>query len=189
MMIIVTVTGMPGAGKSTAAQALVAEGWKRVVMGDVIREETKRRGLEPTSENTGEVMRDLRRKHGEAAVAELCLKTIQESGSELVVVDGIRSIVEVETFKKSAKVLLVAVHASPSRRYALLKERGRSDDPLTTEMFRRRDERELDVGVAKAIALADEVITNERETSERLSAKMLEIVDRWVKSLREQPKS
>jgi dephospho-CoA kinase len=183
MMMIVTITGMPGAGKSTAAQALVAKGWKRVVMGDVIRAETKRRGLEPTAENTGDVMRDLRRRHGDAAVAELCLKTIQESRADLVVVDGIRSITEVETFRKSAKVLLIAVHASPTRRYALLRERGRSDDPLTMDMFDRRDDRELEVGVGKAIALADEVVSNEHNSTEKLSARIIEIVDSWVESL------
>ena len=53
MLCIVAITGMPGAGKSTAAKALVTSGWKRIVMGDVIREEVKRRGLVPDSKNTG----------------------------------------------------------------------------------------------------------------------------------------
>lgn len=179
-MLIVAITGMPGAGKSTAAEALVAKGWKRVVMGDVVREETKRRGLVADEANTGEVMRDLRRQHGETAIAELTLRSMQQSGSEGVVVDGIRSIAEVETFRKSAKVLLVAVHASRSRRFALLKERGRSDDPLTYEMFLRRDNRELEIGIGSAIALADEVVSNEHLAPEKLSARILEVVDDWV---------
>ena len=64
MLRIVAVTGMPGAGKSTAAEALVKEGCTRVVMGDVIRAESKRRGLEPDARNTGEVMKLLRREKG-----------------------------------------------------------------------------------------------------------------------------
>lgn len=180
-MRIVAITGMPGAGKSTAAQALVAQGWNGVVMGDAIREETKRRGLPPDEKNTGEVMRDLRKKHGDSAVAELCMKTIKESRNERVVVDGIRSTAEVETFRRSAEVLLVAVHASRARRFTLLKERGRSDDPLSYEMFMRRDQRELEIGIGNAIALADEVISNERNTPEGLSRLILETVGRWVK--------
>ena len=57
MLRIVAITGMPGAGKSTAAHALAKLGWTRVVMGDVIREETKRRGLEPVAKNSGDVMK------------------------------------------------------------------------------------------------------------------------------------
>jgi len=171
---------MPGAGKSTAAQALVAKGWKRIVMGDVIRKETKRRGLEPDSKNTGEVMKQLRRERGEAAVAELCLDEIRKTGSDRIVVDGIRSLAEVETFRKFAEVVTVVVHASQRRRFALLKERGRRDDPLSYEMFLKREERELGVGIGDAIALADEVVSNERTTPEKLASKIVEAVDHWV---------
>lgn len=149
-------------------------------MGDVVREETKRRGLEPDAANTGEVMEDLRRTLGEAAVAKLCMKSITESGAENVVVDGVRSMAEVEELRKSARVILLAVHASPRRRYALLKERGRSDDPLTYEMFLKRDQRELGVGISVAIALADEVVSNEHSTPEGASKQMTEIVNRWL---------
>jgi dephospho-CoA kinase len=176
---IVAVTGMPGAGKSTAAQALVQRGWKRVVMGDVIRAETKRRGLEPDAKNTGDVMKLLRKERGEAAVAELCLKEIEKLGANKIVVDGIRSMTEVDEFRKKAEVLLVAVHASPTRRFELLKERGRSDDPLTRDMFVQRDRRELGVGIAEAIALADETISNQHTTPERLAAEMVSVVGRW----------
>lgn len=172
---------MPGAGKSTAAQSLVKMGWTRVVMGDVIRAETKRRGLEPNARNTGEVMRLLRQDRGDAAVAELCLDAISGAGSETVVVDGIRSMAEVEAFRKNASVMLVAVHASPARRFELLRERGRSDDPLTREMFQERDQRELDVGIGRAIALADETVSNQHNTPEKLAAEMAKVVERWMK--------
>jgi len=177
---IVAITGMPGAGKSTAAQALVAKGWERVVMGDVVREETRRRGLPEDEKHTGEVMKDLRKMHGEAAVAELCLKSIKKSGSEKVVVDGIRSVAEVEAFKKGADVLLIAVHASRGRRFSFLKGRGRSDDPDSYEMFQRRDDRELEVGIGKAIAMADEIVSNEHSSPDALAAQTLRLVERWL---------
>lgn len=179
-MKIVAITGMPGAGKSTAARALVSNGWKRVVMGDVIREETRRRGLPQDEKHTGEVMKDLRRQHGEAAVAELCLDTVRKSGLDKVVVDGIRSVAEVEAFRKAADVLLIAVHASSSRRFSFLKGRGRSDDPESFEMFQRRDQRELEVGIGVAIALADEMVSNEHSSPDALSAETLVLVKRWL---------
>ena len=179
MLRMVAITGMPGAGKSTAAQALVHKGWKRVVMGDVIRSETKRRGLEPDMKNTGDVMKLLRKERGDAAVAELCLKEIEKTGAKKVVIDGIRSMAEVDEFKKKADVLLVAVHASPARRFELLKDRGRKDDPLTYDMFVQRDRRELGIGIAEAIALADETISNQHTTPDRLAADMADLVGRW----------
>ncbi len=154
-----------------------------MVMGDFVREETKKRGRETDAKNTGEVMQDLRKKLGAAAVAKLCLKALRRSGADKVVVDGIRSMAEVEEFKKSAKVILVAVHASPRRRYALLKGRGRGDDPLTRSMFLERDHRELGVGISNAIALADELVSNEHSTPRELSKQMMEIVDRWLASV------
>ena len=183
MLRIVAITGMPGAGKSTAAQALVKQGWKRVVMGDVIRSETRRRGLEPNARNTGEVMRSLREERGEAAVADLCLETIAKMGADKVVVDGIRSVAEVDAFRKRADVMLVAVDASPTRRFELLKERGRSDDPLSREMFEQRDLRELGVGIGEAIALADATVSNEFATTDELESQMTKVVNRWVKDV------
>jgi dephospho-CoA kinase len=149
-------------------------------MGDVIREETRRRGLVPDEKNTGEVMKDLRKKMGEAAVAELCMQTIKGMKEERVVVDGIRSMVEVDVFRKAADVLLIAVHASRKRRFELLRERGRSDDPQVYGSFLRRDERELGVGIGNAVALADETISNEHSTPENLSALVVAAVERWA---------
>ena len=152
-----------------------------MVMGDVIRAETRRRGLEPDAKNTGEVMNLLRREKGESAVADLCLETIAKLKAEKVVIDGIRSMAEVEAFRRNAAVLLVAVDASPERRFQLLKERGRKDDPITYQMFVERDRRELGVGIGRAIALADETVSNQHATPERLAAEIAQVVERWDK--------
>ena len=154
-----------------------------MVMGDVIRAETRRRGLEPDAKNTGEVMKLLRKEKGESAVADLCLETIVKTKTERIVVDGIRSMAEVEAFRKKAAVLLVAVDASPERRFELLKERGRKDDPLTYEMFVERDRRELGVGIGRAIALADETVSNQHATQGRLAIEIAEVVGRWEKDV------
>jgi dephospho-CoA kinase len=155
---------------------------KKVVMGDVIREETKRRGLAPDSKNTGAVMKELREKMGEGAVAELSLRSIKALG-EVVIVDGIRSITEVEVFRRNADVVLLAIHASRKRRFELLKERGRSDDPLDWETFLARDERELAVGIGRAIALADEIVSNEHANPDELAKRVKSLATDWMKSV------
>jgi dephospho-CoA kinase len=73
----------------------------------------------------------------------------------------VRSLEEVEEFRKVGDAKIIAVHSSPKTRYERLSRRGRSDDPKSWEEFRERDLRELDVGIGRVISLADEIIINE----------------------------
>lgn len=182
-MLIVGITGMPGAGKSTAAKALETHGFKRITMGDVVREETRRRGLEPDEKNTGKVMLELREKYGPGAVAEVCLRSLKAMKENVVIVDGIRSYAEVEVFAREGKVKLLAIHGSRERRFKLLAERGRSDAPTSRASFETRDKRELSIGVGNAVALADESLSNERATSEELGNRAVEMVEWWVSTV------
>lgn len=180
-MLIIGITGMPGAGKSTAAKEMGKSGLRLIAMGDMIREETRRRNLYPDDTNMGSVMRELREKFGAGAVAELCLRGIRSMEADIVIVDGVRSMAEVELFRKSGEVRLLAMWASPKRRFELLRARGRSDDPQTVESFNVRDERELSIGIGAAIALADEAISNERISIERLGEETKKVVTGWMK--------
>jgi len=182
-MLIVGITGMPGAGKSTAAKALEVHGFKRITMGDVVREETRRRGLEPDEKNTGKVMLELREKHGPGAVAEVCLRSLKAMKESVVIIDGIRSSAEVEVFAREGKVKLLAIHASRDRRFKLLNERRRNDAPTSRESFEERDKRELSIGVGNAVALADESLSNERTTLEELGNRAVEMVEWWVSTV------
>ncbi|HUI00469.1 MAG TPA: AAA family ATPase [Nitrososphaerales archaeon] len=181
-MLIVAITGMPGAGKSTAARALEAKGFKRIVMGDVIRAEVRRRGLEPDSKNTAKVMLELRARYGPGAVAEVCLRSLRAMKEGVVVVDGIRSYAEVEAFSRVGRVRLLAIHASRDRRFKLLTERGRSDAPTSRASFDDRDARELSVGVGNAVALADGCLSNEDLNKDDLGRRTVELVESWVAS-------
>ena len=182
-MLIVAITGMPGAGKSTAAKALEAHGFKRITMGDVVREETRRRGLEPDEKNTGKVMLELREKYGAGAVAEVCLHKLRAMKESVAIVDGVRSYAEVEVFAREGKVKLLAIHASRDRRFMLLTDRGRSDAPTSRAGFDERDKRELSIGVGNAVALADESLSNERATPEELGNRAVELVEWWVSTV------
>ena len=181
-MLIIAITGMPGAGKTTAAEALGMLGLKRVAMGDMIRQETRRRGLVEDDKNMGNVMREMRERYGAGAVAELCLQVIESMNEKVVVVDGIRSVSEVEAFRKAGDVKLLALLASRQRRFALLTERKRSDDPPDMKSFNARDERELSIGIGNAIALADEAISNEHLHRQELADASIGIARGWMNS-------
>lgn len=162
---VLGITGMPGSGKSVFAHFAKERGYQIVVMGDVIRETARARGLEPTQEACRTMMIDLRKERGEAVVAELTFEKIEQlrkQGYNKFVIDGIRSQVEVEYFKEklAEDFHIVAVHVDPKIRFKRLRERGRADAPQTEDDFRKRDETELQVGVGETIAFSNFIIPN-----------------------------
>ena len=182
--IVVGLAGMPGSGKSLVVTAARLEGFGVVVMGDVVREETEKRGLELNPQNIGKVMLELRRNGGASVVADKCILKIERKRSAKVIVDGIRSLSEVEAFKKHfSRFSLVAVHASAEARFNRLYRRRRSDDPDGWEVFHERDKRELGVGLGDAIALAEHVIVNEgnRDAAKSRAKKVLWRIERQWK--------
>lgn len=183
--LVVGLAGMPGAGKSLVVEAAKGLGYDVVTMGDVIREETTKCGLELNPKNVGKVMLQLRAESGDRVIAEKCIPKIREKKAKKIVVDGLRSYVEVDTFKKFlANFVVVTVHASPKMRFKRLSSRGRSDDPKSWEVFEERDLRELSVGIGNAIALAEYVIINDG-TKEILNARTAEVLEKvekqWTK--------
>ncbi len=175
-MKAVIITGMPGAGKSEIAAAFSSAGFPVITMGDVIREETLKRGLEPNPQNTGTVMLELRAIDGPGAVAKRCIERLRLDQHPTVVIEGCRSIAEIEVFEEFCEnIRIVCVHASPRTRYERLRNRGRCDAPLDWVSFRERDLREISVGLGGVIALSDYMIINEG-TIDELFEKVQQIV-------------
>ena len=175
---------MPGAGKSSVASFLKEKGFVVMTMGDVVREEAKRQGLEPTDINLGKMMLKLRQDLGPGAVGHIVLQKLARDGSSSnVVIDGIRSIAEVEVLKKVGHVRLLAIHASQDTRFKHLMERARADAPSSGNEFAGRDKRELSVGVSEAIALANEMISNNDLTLEQLKLCAYNIVKEWLEEI------
>lgn len=172
---------MPGAGKSTIAEGLKSKGYEIINMGNAVRNEAKKRNLEPTGPNLGKLMLELREKNGPGAVAELVKPQIENSTSEVIVIDGIRSSPEIEVLRKFGTVKLLAIHASTDTRYEFLQQRGRSDDPKTKENFEERDDRELGVGISNPIALSDDAISNNNLSKEELIELSFKKIEEWIK--------
>lgn len=158
---LILITGMSGSGKTTLANKFRVRGVAAVTMGDVIRGLAREKGLPPTPENLGRLATGIREEGGDDAVAKLCVEKIDEMPDEIVLVDGIRSIREVDVFGERFEVALVAVFASQETRYARLTVRGRSDDPTDFVTFKARDDRELSFSLGHAIALADYIVRND----------------------------
>ncbi len=182
-MKIIAFVGLPLSGKTTASRIAEEMGIPVVVMGDVVREEVKRRGLELTDENAGRVASELREREGMDAIAKRCIPMIRERLDEkgIVVVDGIRGIAEVERFRKEFgdDFILINIEAPLEVRFERALRRKRDDDVKTIEDLRRRDERELSWNMGEAIRLADITIENVGDIDE-FKEKVREVIRHFV---------
>ena len=171
---------MPGSGKSTVVSALKNRSFEALNLGDGVRAEAERRNLEPSGDNLGKLMLELREKNGPGAIAALLTEPIKNSQSKVIIIDGVRSIAEIEVLKDVGTVKLLSIEAAADTRYKFLSSRGRSDDPATREKFEERDNRELGVGIGESIAIADEIISNSNITLDELTELAYKVIEKWI---------
>ncbi len=92
---------------------------------------------------------------------------------------------EFKILKELDFVKLLAIHASSNTRYNHIKLRDRSDSPSNYEKFLQRDKREIDIGICEAIALADEVISNNALTIAEFRNNVEKITAKWITEFRD----
>ena len=162
-MQVMGISGLPGSGKSLVSDIATERGAIIVSMGDIIREEAKKRG-----ESTKETAQNLRAEHGQYIVSQLTIdniKKLQEDGIEnTIIVEGIRSPHEVDMFKENFdNFIILSIFANPTLRFERLLKRMREDDSQDYNEFKKRDQMELDFGIGTVIALSDKIIINEND--------------------------
>jgi len=163
-MSVIATVGLPGSGKGEAAAVAEELDIPVVTMGDVIRAECRERGLDPAKHH-GEVATALREENGPGAIADRSLPLIESAleAAAVVLVDGIRSDVEVDRFEEAFgdEFTLLSIEAPFEVRKERLQERGRDDtDGDEAESLRERDERERGFGMDEAMERADVRIQN-----------------------------
>ena len=162
-MRIMGVSGLAGSGKSFVSELATKRGAIIVSMGDIIREEAKKRG-----ESTGETAENLRKEHGQYIVAELTVKKIKklldEGLTSSIVVEGIRSPHEVNLFKENfSDFIILSIFANQEIRFERIKARKREDDATNFDEFKIREDRELNFGIGDVVSLSDKIIINESD--------------------------
>jgi len=164
-MTVIGIVGLPGSGKSEAAAVAREAGVPVVTMGDVIRQACRDRGLDPATHH-GEMARRLREENGPDAIAQESIPRIEGhlEDHDTVVVDGIRSDIEVERFEAAFgdAFVLVEISAPDEARAERLDLRGRDAGAADGgESLAERDERELGFGMGEAMAMADHTVHND----------------------------
>lgn len=163
-MTVIGLVGLPGSGKSEAAAVAKERSIPVITMGDVIRTECRERGLDP-EEHHGQVAQALRAENGPAAIADRSIPLIRDAlaTNDVVVVDGIRSDVEVDRFVEAfgEEFTLVSIEAPFETRAERIDARGRDKGADEGgESLAERDDRELGFGMGDAMDQADLVIEN-----------------------------
>ena len=163
-MTVIGTVGLPGSGKGEVANVAREHGVPVVTMGDVIRQECRDRGLDP-AEHHGRIAKALREENGPDAIAQRSLPMIREhlAENDTVLVDGLRSGVELDTFEDEfgEDFVLVSIEAPFDMRRERLVDRGRDmTEAEGGESLRDRDERERGFGMDDAMVRADVVVDN-----------------------------
>ena len=180
-MKVIGFCGLPGSGKSTAIEAISDLG-KIITMGDVIRSEAKIRGIDPTGENLGKIANELRDKWGQEIIARKCVESIRNLKDDIIFIDGVRSIIEVNEFRKFWKFPLIATILDEKARFERLLRRARPDDPKIIEEMRERDQREIKFGTKEVISNADYTLHTAisiEETKEKARELVKKVIDNY----------
>ena len=161
-MKVLVITGLPGAGKSEAVKVAAEMGIPVHRMGALVKEEVLRRSFDVNRANMASVANSERKKHGPDIWARRTVQQINRQ-TTIEVIDGCRSLPEMECFRKElgTYMVVIAIHASPKTRWARISERGREDDPKSFEELITRDRQELEWGLGSVISMADIMIVNE----------------------------
>lgn len=166
--LILTFVGMPGAGKSSCVDYVMATHKNLppiLYFGGITMDEVARRGLEVNEQNERMVREDIRAKEGLASHAKRISAKIDDyikQGYTRVVADGLYSWSEYKFFKEKYgdSAVIVAVAAPRKLRHARLLHRPVR--PFTEEQVTLREYGEIE-GIEKGgpIANADYTILND----------------------------
>jgi dephospho-CoA kinase len=188
---IIALVGPIAAGKGTAAELLVQQGYAPFNYGDVIYEERTALGLKEERKISNAVGAGLRLKFGNDIIARRIADSIErfleENQGQKILIDGLRHPDEVLWVKDNLGAQVIGVTASPEVRFARTLKRNRVVDPKSLEGFVEVDHEDRGVDSKthenqsdQCVLLADIVIENNDDDLEEYKSK----IHKGIQSLR-----
>lgn len=159
---IVAIVGLPGSGKTVAADFFKEKKVPVIHFGKIINDYIDKKGLPHTEKVHKEVREGLRREHGIWALAKLNEKAIEDALKDhmIVAIDGMRSWEEYTYLKdkfKGVRIVIVAIYADKELRYKRISARTHHSKLFGEE----RDINELlGTNMGPTIAFSDYLIKN-----------------------------
>lgn len=159
-MQLIAIVGMPGSGKSVAADFFRKKEIPVLRFGDQTDIGLKELGLEVNEKNERQYRENIRKELGMAAMAIKIEPRIHSVDSLVIVLDGLYSWEEYVYLKnKFPQLTLLHIFASPEVRYTRLETR--SIRPLKREEAKSRDIAEIEnLNKGGPIAISDYLIEN-----------------------------
>jgi dephospho-CoA kinase len=158
------VCGLPGSGKGEFAAVLQRSDIPILSMGDMVRAEVSKRGLEENPGIFGKIAAQLRSEFGDDVLAKRLCDAVDEllDDNDLILIEGLRGTAEFDLFQSrwADNFSTIAITASMEVRFQRIQSRGRSEDG-DYAAFEVREKRETGWGLDKLIETADIVLTND----------------------------
>ncbi|MFA6042068.1 MAG: AAA family ATPase [Patescibacteria group bacterium] len=161
--MVIGITGLPGAGKGTAAAYLVEKyGGVSKQFSGPLRDIVKRLHQSVTREHLQELAKALRGIFGNNVLAETLLGDLKADTTPLVVMEGFRYHDEYKILRQHPDFQFVAIEASFETRLGRIQQRTENvgDGQITAESFAKQHEHETEKAIPELIALADHHIDN-----------------------------
>lgn len=159
---LIALVGLPGVGKTDAANFFKSKGMPIISFGEVINEYIERHHLPHIEKTHKKIRLELREKHGMAALAVMNEEKIKKALKKnmVLIIDGLRSWQEYLYLKKalpSVKIYLLAIYADKHLRWSRLLKRAHRNKLYG-------EERDLDeligINMAPTVAYADFLVKN-----------------------------
>jgi len=183
--MLIGLTGRNAAGKGEVARYLQKKSFYYYSLSDVIRDEIRSRGLDPTRELLIVIGNELRQRYGANILAERILAKIEDD--KHYVIDSIRNPAEVDAFRAAKHFKLIRIEASPEIRFQRILSRHRESDPGTLQEFIELENREAEgddtsQNLVKVELMADHALTNEA-TLEKLYPQIDQLLLRLLREI------
>jgi len=179
MKKLIVIVGLPGSGKSFAADVIKrkfkAEAFHT---GDIIREEVKRRGLKYTPQTDVLVAHWFHTGGRERLLVKIVWDKIRKSKKKIIVIEGLRSDKQLRYLKAYYKRKLAVIFIKASFKVRVKRElkRRRFGKQETVNYLRFREKLEKRHGVLKLIKKANYTINNTNLTKKQFENKILKLI-------------
>lgn len=180
MKICIGIVGENGAGKSTVAQGVMARLELRsqiIRFSDILLETLELWGISPTRQNLQILPQIMAQAYGLGSLTKAVAKRIQNCNKEVIIVEGVRWLVDEKLIYSFDPNLMVYVTAPREKRYKRLigRKEKKGEEFMTWEQFLKEDSAPNEVYIPSIGSRAKFKIVNDG-SGEKLEQSISELV-------------
>ena len=143
--VVVGIAGKLASGKGTVTKYIVnTYGGKKTRSSDPLRQTLDIFDVPQSRENLDSLSTFLRSTYGEGTISAAVARVLRELTSSVVIFDGMRRLIDIETIRSFEHSLFIYVHADQKIRYERCKSRNENvgDNTMSFTVFQEKDSEE-----------------------------------------------